>query len=92
LLIRKVFEQPQLALAYDTRSSYFTAVLALSIGSFSPASSLGAHIVLELGVFFFGLGDDGQVGVGILPLGEEGVVGFLRIGLVASQEVGAAQT
>jgi hypothetical protein len=47
--------------------------------------------LLELGVFGFGLLEDGDVGVGILPEGEEVPIGGAGFRSVASQFKGTAQ-
>jgi hypothetical protein len=45
----------------------------------------------EGGVLFFGGDELGKVGVGVLPGGEEGFVGFFRGGFVAGEGVGAGE-
>src|ERR1700691_4629072 len=50
-----------------------------------------ARIWLELSVFLLCLSNDRQVGVGVLPLREEDVVGLFGIWLVAGHRIGAAQ-
>jgi hypothetical protein len=47
---------------------------------------------LEFGVFGFGLGEDGDVGGGVFPDGEEVLVGGAGFGGVAGEGVGAGET
>jgi len=48
-------------------------------------------LLLEVGVFGFGLFEDGEVGVGVFPEGEEVLGGGFGFGGVARQYEGAAE-
>src|SRR5271156_991913 len=64
---------------------------SVSVNGAPGLSRMRARIWLELSVFLLCLGDYGQVGVGVLPLGEEDVVGFFGVCLIAGHGVGAAE-
>jgi hypothetical protein len=51
----------------------------------------GVKRSLQLGVLSFGLLQDGGVGDGIFPEGEEALVGGFRFGGIACHRVGAAE-
>src|SRR5580658_4955569 len=64
---------------------------SVSVNGAPGLSRTRARIWLELSVFLLCLGDDGQVGGSVLPLGEEDVVGLFRFWLIAGQGVGTSE-
>src|ERR1700744_4026344 len=64
---------------------------SVSVNGAPGLSRTRARIWLKLSVFLLRLGDYGQVSVGVLPLGEEDVVGFFGVWLIACHGVGTAK-